>query len=192
MTKMKKAYLIHGWGGNPNSEGWFSWLREECKKRDIELIIPAMPDTNSPKIDEWINKIEETVSLNYNQEVYFIGHSIGCQAIMRYLDKINKKINGIVFVAPWMKLDMNTIKKESKKVLDIAKPWVETPINFNKVKKLSGKIRGIFSDNDPYVPLSETKFFKEKLGAEIIIKENEGHFNNTDKIPEIIDFINKK
>ena len=38
-----------------------------------------------------------------NENTNFIGHSIGCQTIMRYLEtKEVCKIGGILFVAPWL------------------------------------------------------------------------------------------
>ncbi|MEK6914688.1 MAG: alpha/beta fold hydrolase [Nanoarchaeota archaeon] len=187
---MIKIYLIHGWGGDPNSEAWFPWLKKECKKRNIELIVPEMPNTNNPKIKEWINKLEKVIKINNN--IYLIGHSIGCQAIMRYLEKINKKVKGIIFVAPWMKLDMNTIKEEGQKSIDIAKTWMETPIDFKKVKNNADRILALFSDDDPYVSLSEADIFKQELEAEIIIKENECHFNDTKEINEIFKFIDRR
>ncbi len=67
--------------------------------------------------------------------------------------------------------------------------WEGNSQNYNKVKKSSKKITAIFSDNDHYVSLSNAKVFKEKLGAKIIIKENEEHFNDSKEIREIFNFI---
>lgn len=182
---MKKIYLIHGWGGNSNSEKWFSFMKKECEKRNIELIIPNMPNTNNPKIEEWVEKLDEIVDTK--NDIYFIGHSIGCQAIMRFLEQINKKVKGIIFIAGWFNLIDESYENDNER--NIAMPWIETKINFNKIKDNSEKIIAIFSDNDPYVPLSDAKIFREKLGAEIIIKRNEEHFNDTEKIEEVFNFI---
>ena len=35
----------------------------------------------------------------------------------------------------------------------------------------------IFSDNDPFVPLNDSKIFKNKLNAKIIIEHKKGHFD---------------
>lgn len=183
---MRKIFLIHGWDGNPSSEPWFSWLSEECDNRNIEIIIPEMPNTSHPKINEWVGKLDEIVN---GGDIYFVGHSIGCQAIMRYLEKTGKNISGIVFVAPWMHLDENTIEEEGQESIDIAKPWVETPINFEKVKICADKILAIFSNDDPFVPVSEIDLFRNELGAEIIVKDSEGHFNDTEEINEIFEVI---
>jgi hypothetical protein len=187
---MRSIYLIHGWGGSPESEKWFKWLNEECRKRNYNLIIPKMPNPDSPKINEWIGFLKKNVK-NIDNETYFIGHSVGCQAVMRYLETLNPsvKIKGAVFIAPWMELDKNTIEEEGEESVRIAKPWMETPINFFKIKEHTDNFLCILSDNDPYVPLTNKKFFEEKLGAKIIIKHNEEHFNDTKEIKEIMEFI---
>lgn len=182
-----KAYLIHGWGGNPNSEAWFPWLKKELAERDIKLEIPEMPGTENPKIKSWVAKLEKIVKLD--EKTYLIGHSIGCQAILRFLEKLpeNMKITGTIFIAPWFNLKATAYQEEEEK--DIAKPWIETPIDLKKVKNHTQNFLAFFSDNDDCVPLSDSKIFKEKLNAKIIIKHNEGHFNETKEIKEIIDFI---
>ncbi len=187
---MKKAYLIHGWGGNDSSEGWFGWLKQNMKDKGIEVIGFDMPNTDEPKIEEWLGFMKENIK-DIDEETYFIGHSIGCQAILRFLENLDKeiKIAGVILVAPWMELDENTIKEEGKEVEEIARPWMETPIDFEKIKKHADRFLAIFSTNDPYVPLTEADKFKKNLGATTIIKQDEEHFNETESIPEILDFI---
>ena len=82
-------------------------------------------------------------------------------------------------------MDEKTIEEEGEEVKEIAKPWVETPINWKKVKKHSDKFVCIFSDNDYYVPLSNQKIFKKELNAEIIIQHEKGHFTEEDKVKEL-------
>ncbi len=182
----KKVYLIHGWGGNNSSEGWFGWLKQNLKEKGIEIKGFDMPNTDEPEIGAWIGFMKENIK-DINEETYFVGHSIGCQAILRYLETLpqNKKIGGCVFIAPWMGLDKNTIEEEGEDIIRIAKPWMETPIDFEKIKSNCNNFLSIFSDDDPYVPLEGTKLFKEKLKSKIIIKENQEHFNQVETIPEI-------
>ncbi|MBI5076995.1 hypothetical protein HZB94_01255 [Candidatus Falkowbacteria bacterium] len=44
----------------------------------------------------------------------------------------------------------------------------------------------IFSDNDPYVPIDNQDDFRDKLGSEIVIEHNRGHFSGpTDNVIEL-------
>jgi hypothetical protein len=184
--------LIHGWGGSSKSEGWFSWLKIELKKRKIKIIVFDMPDTENPIIKDWVGFLRDNVK-ELNKETYFIGHSIGCQGVLRYLETLDPKIKikGCVFVAPWMELDKNTIKEEGEEVVQVAKPWIETPINWEKVKSHTDNFLCILSDNDPYVPLSNKEIFQKKLGAKVIILKAKEHFNEVEKIEQVLDFIEK-
>lgn len=185
---MKKVYLIHGWGGGPESESWFPWIKQEMRKKGFDVEIPKMPNSENPKINEWVGFLKKTIK-SLDENTYFIGHSIGCQAILRYLEQLpeNVKIKGVIFVAGWFDLLDTSYEEEEEK--EIAKPWIQTPIKFEKVKKHTNNFLAIFSEDDPCVPLSDSKKFKEKLNAKIIIKKNEEHFNKTKEIPEITEFI---
>lgn len=188
---MKKAYLIHGWAGNSESEAWFPWLQKELENKKIKLIRFNMPNPETPKIKEWVDFLIKNIK-QLDENTYFIGHSIGCQTILRFLEKLHegKKIAGAVFVAGWFDLKDEAYEEEEEK--DIAKPWIKTPVDFEKVKKHCNNFLAIFSNDDPCVDVSQSKIFQEKLGAKIIIKDGEEHFNDTKKIEEIINFILKE
>lgn len=177
----KRVYIIHGWDGHPK-DCWLPWLKNKLGNKGFEVYIPVMPNTEEPKIDEWVGHLLSLVP-DPDENTYFVGHSIGCQAILRYLEKLdNKKIGGAVFVAGWLTLT-NLETKEERKIAD---PWLKTPIDFEKVKNNINKVIAIFSDNDPFVPLEENKkIFSEKLNAEIIIENDKGHFTGEDGIFEL-------
>jgi predicted alpha/beta hydrolase family esterase len=183
---MKKVYLIHGWGGT-GSGGWFDWLKQELPKKGFKVKSFDMPDTDNPKIESWVKYLESNIdSKDIDERTYFIGHSIGCQTIMRFLEKLHKhkKIGGCVFVAGWFDL----INLESEE-MGIAHPWINQKIDFDRVLDHCSNFLSIFSTNDPYIHLDESEKFKKNLNSKIIIKHNLEHFNNVDKIPEILDFI---
>ncbi|MEK7653470.1 MAG: alpha/beta fold hydrolase [Patescibacteria group bacterium] len=183
---MKKVVIIHGWGADPNSD-WFPWLKGKLEERGFSVFVPAMPNTDNPKIKEWVDFLKDNLS-PLDEDTYLIGHSIGCQTIMRYLGSFEEaKVVGIILVAPWFSL-MNLEEGEE----EIAKPWLETPIDFEKVKRATENIIALFSDNDSVVPIDNEKKIKEVLGAKTIIYKNKGHFNAEDgvkELPEILEFI---
>lgn len=176
----KRVFIVHGWGGFPK-EGWFPWLKKELEKKHFEVCVPKMPNTNLPKIKSWVNYLSKKVG-KVDKNTFFVGHSVGSQTILRYLEKENKKIGGAIFVAPWMQLDENTIAEEGIESVKIAKPWVETPIDFAKVRKTTKNFVAFFSDNDIYVPLENIDIFDLKLHSKIIVVKKQGHFSGCDGV----------
>ena len=187
---MKRVFIIHGWGGCPD-KGWLAWLNKELSSKGFKVYAPDMPDKEHPKIETWIPYLSKLVG-KADEDTYFIGHSIGCMTILRYLETLPKniKVGGAIFVAGWIKIDINALEKEEPGSSEIARPWFETPINWKKIKTHSNKFISIFSDNDFYVPLmlKNTEIFKEKLGAKIIIEKGKGHYieNVTKEIPIVL------
>ena len=181
---MKKVYIVHGWDGRPD-EPLFLWLDNELTTKGFIVERIKMPEPETPVIETWVKKLHEVIIPN--SETILLGHSVGCQAVMRYLETLPEetRIAGMVLLAPWMKLDQTTIEEEGSEVVEIARPWMETPIDFDKVKIIAGKTVAIFSDNDVFVELSQKEFFEDKLGARIIVEHNKGHFSPAENISEL-------
>ena len=182
---MKKVYIIHGWGANSN-EDWFPWLKKELKNKGFDVYVPDMPNTETPILEEWVSYLSRQIG-TLDEQTYLVGHSIGCQTILRYLETIPEKCGGVVFVAGWFRLKNLETKEEEI----IAKPWEETPINFDKIKT-KAKFVVILSDNDEVVDISNADVFEKKLGAEVIIQKGKGHFNKSDgvtKVPIVLEKI---
>jgi len=178
---MKTIHIIHGWGFDSNMP-WIKWLEKELKEKGYVVYSYDMPNTNEPKIEEWVGYLEEKIK-EMDEETFFVGHSVGCQTIMRFLEKSHKhlKVGGCVFVAPW--LDLTGLEVQE---LKIARPWLTNKIDFERVLDHTGNITCIFSTNDKHVSPKEWKKFEVGLGAKVIVKNDEGHFDETQKLPEIL------
>jgi len=175
-----KIFIVHRWDGTPDKD-WLPWVKGELEKKGYEVIVPEMPNSQEPKIEEWIPFLANLVG-EADEDTFFIGHSVGCQTIMRYLEFIYPaKIGGIIFVAPWF----NLINLEDEESSAIAKPWIETPVDLEKVKNATDNITVLMSDNDPFVPLTDKEIFERKLNARVIVKKNMGHFTGDDGVMEI-------
>jgi hypothetical protein len=185
---MKTIYLVHGWGGT-GSGGWFDWLKAELEGK-VKVIAFNMPNTDEPEINAWVGVLEKNIK-EVDENTFFITHSIGCQAVLRFLEKLEKgkKIGGCCFVSGWFTLKQEVLRQEGEEVVEIARPWIETPIDFDKVKSHCKNFLVILSDNDPYVPLSNKEVFEEKLSAKVVIKGNQEHFNTVERIPEVLEFL---
>ncbi len=176
-----RVVIVHGWDGSPG-EGWFSWLKSALEKQDIRVDVPLMPDASSPRIEAWVSHLSEIIGA-LDEHTFLVGHSIGCQTIMRYLEKLPSSVNvgGVIFVAGWFTL-MNLQTDEER---EIARPWLETPIDGQKVRTHTDRILAVFSDNDDVVPLENQGFFEKRLGASTILEHHKGHFSGGEGITEI-------
>lgn len=170
-TDMKRAIIVHGWGGTPNS-GWKPWLKKELEAKNFFVELPVMPNTDTPTIDAWVKHLAKFV--DEEDDNYLIGHSMGCQAILRYLENkpAEVKVKGAVLVAGFITSLSDAIMKNPEDA-PIATPWLETPIDLEKIKLNAGKIISIVSDDDPYIPGDNWKKFEE-LGR-LIVLHKKGH-----------------
>ncbi|TSC68052.1 MAG: hypothetical protein G01um101472_169 [Parcubacteria group bacterium Gr01-1014_72] len=172
----KRTFLIHGWDGRPDNH-WFPWLKAELVARGFEVFAPAMPNHAYPKISEWVSMLNDWVG-EPDEETFLVGHSIGCQTILRYLETVpNAKIGGAVFVAGWLSLQ-NLSSNEIK----VAKPWLETAIDFGKLKTWARTFVALMSDNDQSVSLEQGIEFANKIGAKVILEKGKGHFTKADGV----------
>ena len=96
----QRAFIIHGYLGRPD-EAWQPWLRAELEKRGFIVQLPAMPHPDRPTIPEWVGFIAQLVG-EPDRETVLIGHSLGCQAVLRYLETLGeagKSVQKTVLVA---------------------------------------------------------------------------------------------
>jgi len=179
----KRVFIVHCWEGTPEY-CWYPWLKKELESRGFFVSVPQLPNTNEPRINNWVPALKEVVGIP-DEQTYFVGHSMGCQTIARYLESLSGdvKVGGAVFVAGFFKRLSNVENDEiTRSVVD---EWLNTPLDLEKVKNHLNKSVAIFSDNDPYVPIENQEDFKNKLGSKIIIEHAKGHFSGSNGIIEL-------
>lgn len=182
----KRIFIIHGWGGSSKND-WLPWVANELRKQGDEVIVPDMPNTEIPAIEPWVSSLVKLVG-EPDANTYFIGHSIGCQTILRYLETISTPVGGAIFVAGWFYLE----NLEDKEAEDIAQPWQEIPININKVQQILPKSILVISDNDPYGAFDKNKEKFNELGSKIVVLEKADHISKEDgyiELPQVVEMI---
>ena len=179
----KRVYIVHGWGCYPE-EGWFPWLKKELESRGFIVVIPQLPKTEEPRINNWVSALKNIIG-EPDEQTYFVGHSMGCQNIARYVESLPEtiKVGGAVFVAGFFK-ELSGIEDDELEH-SVVNEWMNTPLDLQKVKSHLKKSVAIFSDNDPFVPFSNQEEFKNILDSKIILEHNKGHFSGSDDITEL-------
>ncbi len=175
----KRAFIIHGWNGRPN-EAWKGWLKRELEKKGFEVFAPAMPNPANPKMREWVAHIAK-IAGTVDENCFFIGHSLGCVAILRYIESLKgKQKAGCAVLVAGFSDDLGI-----KELHD----FFTKPIDWRKIKSNCKKFVAIHSDNDPYVALKYGNIFREKLGAELIVEHNAQHFTESAKLDSALESI---
>ena len=185
---MRRAVIIHCWEGYPEY-CWYPHAKKSLEAAGFHVDVPQFPDTNKPQLKAWLPFLQSIVG-QPDEDLYLIGHSVGCATIMRYLESLpeGKKIGGVVFVAGYVG-DLGYEELNN---------FFETPVDFKKMKSHCNHFVAIHSDNDPYVALSYADLFKKELGAEIIVKHNMRHFSGAiegekacTKLPDVTEAVMK-
>lgn len=157
------------------------WLKQELESKGFDVTVPAMPDTETPTIEAWVPYLANLAG-EPDQDTYFVGHSVGCQTILRYLESLPEgiKVGGLVFVAPWLLL--TNLDDEEQQVISA---WVETPLDYGKIKRHFTNLTAIFSDNDEFVSLENKVHFEDMLGAKTVVESSKEHFDQSSGITEL-------
>lgn len=158
--------------------GWKMDLGNKLGK-SYDVLNPKMPNAENARYSEWKIWFERLVEL-FDEEVIFIGHSLGGIFLAKYLseNKYPKKIKATFLVAA----PYNTKNEDS--LVDFV-----TPDNLDKFSKQAGQIHLYYSKDDKIVPFSDFNKYKSKLPfAKTRIFENRQHFNQPE-FPEIVEDI---
>ncbi len=173
---MKRAVIIHCWGGMPNY-CWYPQTTVELEAAGFSVVVPEMPDTDHPRFDAWLAAATQSIG-EPDEDLYLIGHSLGCITILRYLERLQaaQRVGGIVLVAGFA----HSLGSDYSEV----DSFFQTPVNVAAVRTRAGSIVAIHSDNDPYVPMEYGEELKATYGAELMIKHQMGHFSGRVDSPE--------
>lgn len=174
---MTRVFIIHGYGGTPDT-GWKPWLAEALRRRGYDVHAPQMPDTNHPRIDAWVEAIRSLVGIPRPDDA-FVGHSLGCIAIIRYLETLTEgqRVGKAVFVAGFY--------EELGDDYEELRSFVDGPVDWDAVKAACPSFSVIHSDDDPSVPTSCGRDLAEKLGVPFELHTGYGHFSHGEGIMEL-------
>ena len=182
---MKRVFIIHGYTGYPD-KNWFPWLKRELEKLGVEVSVPALPNTNSPQLGEWLPYLKKTVGAP-DEETYLVGHSLGCPTILRYLQSLDdgQKVGGALLVAGFAEPLVQLPELDS---------FTEGEWNDAKVRAGANKLTIMNSDDDPAVPYVNGEHVRDRFKAKLITVHNAGHINEKSgytEVPFVLDELKK-
>ena len=187
--------IIPGNDGTPIQETfWYSWFASSLSKvfPTLQIILKDMPDAKQAREIYWLPFIEQEIS-PYTKK-FLIGHCSGAQAIMRLLEKTI--IDGVFLLSACIN-DLGMIEERISGYYPQQMDGSIREWRWNLMKKNSGFIMHIGSQDDPFIPLSEMREIRDhlELGDDLYIefeKEQKlGHFMSAE-FPELLEIVKEK
>jgi uncharacterized protein len=122
-------------------------------------------DWETPVCSDWLATIDAAVAPYLPGPVILIGHSLACNAIVRWAEKFQRNIQGALLVGP-SDVEAPTYPPGTTGFL----PMPSFRLPFRSLV--------IASSNDPYVSLERARFFAGNWGSELINAGDLGHINS--------------
>jgi predicted alpha/beta hydrolase family esterase len=162
---------------------WYGWLKKRLEARkkfpmESYTIVELAPDKEKPIISDCVTKFKAAIGSKKDDlaRTAIIGHSIGAQVALRTLSELpaGSAINGLLCVAGWLKLDLPT---------KAVKPWIEIPFDEARAKVNAKRILNVISGSDANQmnALGVQEDWDKRLGAEVKIVREPGHFSNAEE-----------
>jgi len=148
---------------------------DELNKIGVYACALPMPTPDEPKCEEWIAELTRAIP-DVNEDVFLVGHSLGCAGILNYLETIDstKKFGGVFLVSgPIEKLRIEDTTSKIRKM----DSFFTHDFDFNKIKEKADRFVVIHGDDDDRVPFEHGERASKALGGELIAVPNGGHLN---------------
>ncbi len=164
-----KVIIIHGAYGSPE-ENWIPWLKNELEELGYQVVVPQFPTPEGQELNRWLEILNKSIP-EWNEDIIFIGHSLGPVLILKKIEELEKPIKAAFLVSGF-------IGELGLKEFDpINASFFEKGFNWSRIWQNCQKFFVYNSDNDPYVPLAKGEEIAKNLGVKLNIIHNAGHIN---------------
>jgi uncharacterized protein len=172
----KRIYIIHGYGASPSDRG-FPWLKSKLEREGAKVTVLKMPNSKKPDASNWFDFMRSNIK-SPDGNTYFVAHSLGCIALLRYLDSLGSgtKVGGVVLVSGF---------SESLPELPELNGFVAKKLNADRLIEMSSHRAVIASLDDPIVPHAKTERLSVLLKAKLHLVKSGGHFLATDGFTQL-------
>jgi uncharacterized protein len=162
-----RIVLCPRWGGKGSSD-WYPWLADRV---ELPVHVAELDRPDAPTIDGCVASLEAVV-VDDLASTLLVGHSVGCQAILRYLASRRDDVRAPIFVAVagWFSIDAPW---------DSIRPWLESPLDTARAEQRVARTRVLLSDDDPFTAdwQASRDAWAARMGAEVEVHPGRRHFN---------------
>ncbi|ABE49149.1 RBBP9/YdeN family alpha/beta hydrolase [Methylobacillus flagellatus] len=175
------VYIIHGYQASPESH-WFPWIKQALESQGFRVLVPALPASDRPEMEGWLDCLHAHV-VQPDQHTYFVGHSLGCITLLRFLEQHEQPVGGMALVSGFA---------EPLSFLPALDAFTAAPLDVEKLISLVPRRLVLAAQDDYIVPYPYSLRLAEKLDAAWELFERGGHFMAQDgftEFPALYDMI---
>lgn len=174
-----KVIICHAYK-TPYTDNWYQWLEANLVERGYSAEALDFPNISAPSEEEWVETIKNA---HEGGPTVLVGHSLGCRAILAYLNQYKVNVDSIVLVG---------CPQYWEGIVDTRPPLKNYVVNmqeidFDLVKGLVNDVHLFHGTNDPILSLKDLEFLKEQFGekAHVYTSDTYGHYD-VEEIPELL------
>jgi predicted alpha/beta hydrolase family esterase len=172
--------VLPRWGATKTSD-WMPWAAHHLT---VPMTVADLkPSPQAPEIEPCVEEVQRL--LVDPAHTVLVGHSVGCQGVMRAAARLPEGVTvaAVVLVAGWFWVD---------DVWEGIRPWVDTPLDDAAVRRACPRIEVLLSDDDPFTRdhRATATAFQRRLGARVTLVRGGGHFDSEQE-PGVLEAIRR-
>ncbi len=165
-----KVVIIHGTKGSPQCH-WFPWLKGELEQRGYSVSVPSMPTPEGQSLLNWWRVFNENVGTLHSSSI-LVGHSLGAVFALRLLEASTIPVAKVVLVSGFVRsLGLPEYDALNSSFVADAFDWARIRAGARQIICFAG-------ENDPYVPIEQSRELAKSLEISLRLIKGGGHLNH--------------
>lgn len=179
----KHVIVVHGYTASPQNH-WFPWLADSLASQGAKVTIPAMPHPHAPEPAAWADALKQAAP-GVDQTTFFVGHSLGCVAILRHLlaQPAGIRVGGYVLVSGF---------DRALTTLPTLDAFTTAPLDYAELRRRAIHRASVISADDVIVDPQASRALAEALDTQTIEIAEAGHFLDREgftQLPPVLDLL---
>lgn len=159
--------IVHGLEGS-GPEHWQTWLAGRMRERGLEVAYPSLPEADNPRLDRWLEALEDELGRLVPAETTVLCHSLGSLLwLHRAAQRPAESVSRALLVAP----------PQPDEDDEQSPGFRPVPLDREGVAAAARETLLVCSTDDPWCPEEASRRIGESIGVPIDWIEKGGHIN---------------
>jgi predicted alpha/beta hydrolase family esterase len=196
----KRVVIVPRWSGHA-SDDWYPWVREQlAPDPGVQVEVIELPNPDAPVIEQCVAALQSALGTRAEdlRSTLLVGHSVGCQALLRYLAELRTAESPagadadgpsgpehLLCIAGWWTVD---------EPWPSIRPWIDTSIALASLQaNITGGVTVLLSNDDPFTSDWRTNkaTWEQRLDADVRVVQGGRHFNGAQE-PAVLELLRER